>query len=645
MMIADGGEVMKLIRRQVNLIKYINENPKAGIKEIAEVLDVSLQTIKSDLQNMHEFMQTYGVKIEILPGNQLRIQGFEHITYMLRATGMMMEFSLEKQTMLFVLMQDDFSTLQDMADALYVSKSLMEKVVAALLKKYPEELHSVRHYGIRSIGSQLEKRSRFVEIMEPYVKGIDFMDELKRFNTNHFPILQYIELEEIFRGTDVIKYLQKIKDFSFTDEAVCQFFLHVVYMQSSYRRWKVVDVGTTFSDIVHGVKNELAYLKAAEEIVCLLNMSKENEKFYICYLFMILRKQKISDENSFVLEMKGVVDDIFDKIYTRLAVDFKADHELLKGLSVHLYTTVLRKNQLNTFSLDYNWDDIRYQYPLGFEMATIAGEVLLQQFCYKVSNDEMTYLTLHFQAGIERLKNGEKKIRVLVVCHYGMAAASLIAAKLQRVFHAIEIVDTISMQNFAQLEDIPATLIVSTENIIEHKVPVIYVTPLLAQNELKQISRFIELHCINNSLAVAVMQATVLDLEQADSRNEVLEQAVGGLYKEGLVSEQYLQSVVERENISSTDVGAIAIPHGNPDFVKETKLVIIRLSKPVHWEFSEVSYVFMFAVSKEQFTKNFALFSTFYKKLVRSNIRNEIKKFGQDDVQEFKNNLAHLLSL
>ena len=180
MIYADGGENMKLIRRQVNLMKCLNENPKASIRELGEILNVSVQTIKSDLQNMKAFLQDYGIVVELLSGGQLRLQGGENITCMLKASSMMMEFSLEKQVMLFVLLNEDFVVLQEVADALFVSKSLVEKVMPILMKKYPEELQSVRHYGIRNVATQLEKRSRFAELMDSYVQGIDFSAELQQ---------------------------------------------------------------------------------------------------------------------------------------------------------------------------------------------------------------------------------------------------------------------------------------------------------------------------------------------------------------------------------------------------------------------------------------------------------------------------------
>ncbi|TCS81024.1 BglG family transcription antiterminator [Pectinatus cerevisiiphilus] len=645
MIYSDGGKNMKLVRRQVNLIKCIIENPKVGIKELGKTMNVSMQTVKSDLQNIKGFMKDHDVTIEILPGNQLCIYGIENMPYVLKISELMLEFSLEKQIILMMLFNDSFVVLQDMADTLYVSKSLIEKIMASLLKKYPEELQSTRHHGIRSIASQIEKRSRFVEVMEPYVQGINFTKELKQFHVRHFPILQYIIPEYIIKGMKALHYLQSISAFIFTDEAICQFFLQIIYIQFCQRSKKTVYIETAFFDIIHGMQGEKEYLAVAKTICSILQIYDTNEQNYLCYLFMTLRKQKISDSTKFVREMRDVVGEIFRKIFERMSIDFNADQELMKGLSVHIYTTVLRRDLLKKFSLDYSWHDIKHQYPLGFEMAAVTAEVISSRFMYKPSNDEMTYLTLHFQAAIERMKNGEKKLRILVVCHYGMAAASLIAAKIERIFHMVEIADTISMQHFFQMKSFDADLVLSTENIEAKTIPVIYITPLLTQNELKQIRYFIEMHCINNLLALSIMHAAVIDVKDIRSRNEAIKIAATSLYKDKLVTENYLESVIERENISSTDIELIAIPHGNPDFVRESKLVILRLQEPVHWEISDVSYVFMFAVSKEQFMANFALFSTFYKKMVRSNIRTEIKKFGREDTKKFKKSLAHLLSL
>ena len=48
---------MKLIMRQINLIRYIQKNPQSSIKQLSEIMSVSTQTIKSDLQSMSNLMK------------------------------------------------------------------------------------------------------------------------------------------------------------------------------------------------------------------------------------------------------------------------------------------------------------------------------------------------------------------------------------------------------------------------------------------------------------------------------------------------------------------------------------------------------------------------------------------------------------
>lgn len=633
-----------MIKRQVQIIKGIYDNPTANLKELSEILGVSLQTIKADLQNMDGLLNEYGIELDFLTGNRLRIRGAENLICLLKDAETMLEFSMEKQIILLLLLHDDYLVLQDIADMLYVSKSLVEKIMPVLLKKYPEELKSVRHYGVRYVASQLERRSKFVEILAPYFQGIDFKAEFYNFDRLHFTISSFITEHDIEQSIAAVHYVHSIKKFSFTDESICQLFLHALCLKASHRRFKKVHMGTMFAELVHGMEGEQEFNAAAGELGRILDTTAEDEQFYLTYLLMTLRKQQMSDNEYFVVAMESIIKEIFKRIFDRMSINFNDDKDLINGLSVHLYTTILRKDHLKTSSLDYQWQDVRYQYPLGYEMAAVAAEVILSEIKYKVSEEEMLYLAMHFQAAVERMKNGRQKIKVIIVCHYGMAAASLISSKLKRLLVNIEVVEITSMQAFLRKKVIEANLVLSTETVKKIAAPIIYVTPLLLENEIKQIRDFINRRCISNILMVYILNSNVINMTDVSSKEMVLAQACQYLHDAGCVNEHYLDSVQSREDISSTDVGIIAIPHGNPDFVSQSKLVIIRLDKPVRWEVSEVQYIFLFAVSREQFNEQLSLFTTFYKRLARADVRNEIKKIGRQAELEFKNNLAHLLT-
>ncbi len=635
---------MKLTRRQINLIRIIQQNPHSSLKEISELLEISLQTVKADLQNMQDIMKDYNVGIEFLPGNALRIWGEENINYMLNAFQTMQEFSLEKQIMLYLLCRDGFVVLQDIADGLYISKSLVEKVMSVMLEKYPDELSSMRRHGVRNIATQVERRSRFAKLLRPYITGIDFEAELEKFHDNHFPLLDYLEAKEIERAAAAIDYVRQLEEISFTDEAVNQLFLHLVYAQLSYRLFSNVTVGFLVEDMLEGMPQVVDYRGAVDKI-CRMTALPEAEKSYFAYLFLMLRKQKIDNRGKFVDVMHNVLEKVFVRIKQRLTVDLSDDKELANGLAVHIYSTVVRRDKLGREMGDATGiTDVRNQYPLGFEMAAIAAEVIAETFSYHVPPGEMMYLALHFQAGIERMKSTGRKVRTLVVCHYGLAAASLIAVRVEQMFPAVEIVDSISVQYFLQMKEIDAELVLSTENIKRPDVSVIYVTPMLADGELKQIGRFVEAKCTESMLAMFLQNAKILTLNDKESKEAVLEKAARFLEKDGCVTQDFLTSLQAREKVSTTDIGDIAIPHGDPDYVQRTQMLIVRMKKPVPWGQSAVKIVFMFAISRQQFEKNLQMFSSFYKALARVNTRAELRKIQDQNDEAFQKSVTYLLS-
>ena len=513
-----------------------------------------------------------------------------------------------------------------------------------LLKKFPDEISSTRHYGIRNISSQPERRSRFAEILRPYIVGLDFLKEMREFHTNHFTLLDYVQENEIKRAIEAVNYVRTIEQFSFTDESIAQLFLQLVYVQSCHRLWSKVDVGTLAEDMLEGMKESEMYRSAAVEICKIVKIDDPKEYSYFQYLFTMLRKQKIEDRTIFVDAMRDTINEIFERIHQRLTIDFAGDQELFNGLAVHIYSTVVRRDKLGKELQESTVADIRNQYPFGFEMAAVAAEVIMENFAYKVSSAEMMYLTLHFQAGIERMKNIGKKVRVLVVCHYGLAAASLISVRIEQMFPAIKIIESVSMQHFLKMKNIQADLVLSTENIkVENNLPVIYVTPTLADSEVKQIKRFVETNCIE-SLLTMFLQNSMIVTAKADEKEKILRESAKKLQAEGFVTKGFIESILAREKISTTDIDIIAVPHGNPDFVKETQLLIVRVSNGVEWGHGKVKIIFIFAISKEHFEKNFVLFSSFYKRLAKTDVRSELKKICELDDVQFKKSLIHILS-
>ena len=634
---------MKLTIRQLKLLQYISDFPGMSLDDYSKALNISVSTLKTEFKHMESLLQKYHVRIDISGKNSLQIWGKENLTHLLIDSRNFLEFSLDSQIILLLLLTDDFVVLQNIADKLFVSKSKIEKSMPNILKKYPNDFQSLRHYGIRCIMPEAEKRALFAKLLVTYFKGIDLLQEAEEFHAMHFPIFDYIDKNSAVLANNIINVLQNNKDFTFTDESVCQLFLCFLLMIDNYKNKSSRVVSDIFVNIVQDLPNSRMYLKSAKDISTMAGIKNNNEICYICYMLMSVRKQNVFDIKEIVNQMQDVIYKIFDMINEHLSIDLSQDNELLNSLSLHIYATVLRKDMLKPANIDCRFNELCYQYPISFEMAVIASQIIKEQYQYNVSQNEMIYLLLHFQVAIERLKTQDRKVRAIIICHYGMAAATLIATKINSLFGAIKIVGCYSMYDFLQLKKHNYDLILSTEKITKTKTPVIYVSPAVRENELEQILRFINNKNVTNVLRLIIMEAAVLHYEKASDVKSLLSDVIQTLVDNKNVNSKYLESVLERESISPTDIGCFAVPHGNPNFVNKTKLLIISLDKGIKWNKSVVKYIFLFAVSREDFQKNFAPLTIFYKKLMQLNLnREKIKLLKQTNL---KNNLIELLEI
>ncbi|MGL4606767.1 MAG: sigma 54-interacting transcriptional regulator [Eubacteriaceae bacterium] len=72
------------------------------------------------------------------------------------------------------------------------------------------------------------------------------------------------------------------------------------------------------------------------------------------------------------------------------------------------------------------------------------------------------------------------------------------------------------------------------------------------------------------------------------------------LIHKGLVQKEFINTVLEREELSSTYFrDGIAIPHGMPELVLKPTMGILKLEKPINWDGKKVSLVVLMAVNSD----------------------------------------------
>jgi transcriptional antiterminator/mannitol/fructose-specific phosphotransferase system IIA component len=625
---------MELSKRQIFVLRYLADCPNADEWRLAKQLGVTSQTLHAELEGMRPMLIDYGIDIESETG-KLRVNGSEHLSRLLVDMHCFIEMPFDQQVNLLFALNYTWLTLQDIADALYVSKSSVEKKISMLRRTKACHICSERHKGLLYSGSEFERQTQFVRILMPYVVGINYLEDVSLLDRQIFPILNYVSLKEVSRAeTFVSEILSDETGAALVDESVHQLFLYVLAGIRAHRLGHGNDIVIPDLHLTNQQESRLidfCKLIARAGDVAGIDFGQP-EKNFLAGLLVSLRKLRMPQNASMVTEMGGFVQSMLSQIQNRYSIDLTGDQQFCEDLAFHLYTTVIRKDQFDLPSDDFSRDEIKRQYPLGFDMATTAASIIESSYGYIPTESELVYLALHFQVALERLSSVNRRMRVVVVCHYGLAAASLITERIRQAFAALDVVGVYSVWDFLS-SNIDCDLILSTERLPATDTPVIYVTPAMRSSELSNIRDFVEGQATSSMLTAEIQQAIIVDVSFCTSKEQVIKLLAERLSEAGCVEDGYGATALSRERVSPTNLTHLAIPHGSPKLVRATRLAIGRAKPPISWNDTLVSCVPMFACSQDLLTENPTVFSTFYRRLASIDIEERIDELsGLDDV-------------
>ncbi|MBL1229803.1 PTS sugar transporter subunit IIA [Enterococcus sp. BWB1-3] len=137
-----------------------------------------------------------------------------------------------------------------------------------------------------------------------------------------------------------------------------------------------------------------------------------------------------------------------------------------------------------------------------------------------------------------------------------------------------------------------------------------------------------------------VINTELVDLSvEGLSRNEIIRHLANKIDLDDRINnfEGYFDSVIEREELTSTGIGfGIAIPHGKCSHVKATTVAFGRLKNEVDWnslDGKNVTIVFLLAVPEEcKGDQHLRMIAGLSRKLIHDEFRNKLET--AEDKQE-----------
>ncbi len=588
--------------KQIELINYMMEN-KARVltsQQLADVLNISMRSVKTYISQINEIgkgkaiiSNKNGYTLNIPVAKSLLAQENMVIpqTYEERSTYVIKAFFLQHTNSL---------DLYVLADELFVSDSTLKADIKKMNMRFKSFniVFAIEKDQIKLQGPEKNIRKLFSYILYEEVD-------------NHYVDLQI--LKRNFKNIDIDSMLPAIKqifsknDYYINDLALRNMLLHLVIIIER------IQEGKTISGLAKGLEDQDG------ENPCVLELCKkleqqfsivinEEERQEISILFKSSTNFVVTGGMQEVRALVGneIVEETKELVYLiqqAYAVNLDTENFIIP-FALHLKNLMLRaKNSTNI--KNPMLESIQSQHLILFDMALYVSLQLEKKHKIYISQDEVAFIALHIGGEIERQKNNNPKVRVVLLCPSYMNIESRLYNELLINFsNDINIVASVRDSN--QLEELNFDLLISTVRV---KTPgaceTAVISPFMTSVDKLEIQEKIESSLNNKKNKMLTrhfndyFEKELFFVSNVPlDKMEAIDILTNNLYYKEYVRRDYRENVLMRERAASTAFGKIAIPHSVEMNAYKTCASVMICSKGIRWENQLVYVVLMIAINK-----------------------------------------------
>ncbi|PKM57359.1 MAG: hypothetical protein CVU98_06550 [Firmicutes bacterium HGW-Firmicutes-3] len=642
---------MALNKRCISILfQLASSDHPTTISELRENYKVSERTIRYDLKeieywlkyrNLESIKTMYGKgitltcdkqkKVKIL--NQLQINDPSYDYYS----------SEERQKIIIIelLNSDEPIKTEYLQMRLIVSRGTIIKELKAVeqwLNKYKLILLKKPNYGIKVQGTETSKRNALIGMAKDFMSTEQILGIIRTIDINkkspannqkylyNDMLMSNINLELLEKSLFKLQDLLGVK---LGDNSFASLFTHLaialqriqigkniffppedLVLMEKTKEFKICEV---FAEIlkenfhVSIPKPEIGYITLHILAAQLYKKSEEGITPLKATLSPIANHLNatellLNDDNINFMEMAA---DITNYVKTQLNLEFQNENQMMLDLCIHLKPAVHRCNY-KMFLANPILDDIKQNYYRLFLIVKEALLLLNFKYPIEMNDHEVSYITLHFAAEIEKGKVlFAKRLNILLVCASGIGTAKMLHNRIITNFNNFNIIDSISYLDFFNQIDRPIDLVISTIPLMQNNYDCIVVNPLLMKEDIKKIESYIFNHHNQSpqpkskELQLSKAQPIQVSLDQllipehiqlnveASSWEEALKSGANILLKRGFITSEYTDILIENIHKLGPYIiiaPGIAFSHASYKVgVKQLGMSLIRLNKSVEF--------------------------------------------------------------
>lgn len=492
---------MQLSKREIQLLlKLIDQDKSITIKELANSFDVSIRTVKYDLDNIREWLKRKHIDLfsQRNKGIWFELNNVQKITLkneLLEVERFEIYADQDARTqriILELLMTEEYLTISYLADRLDVSKNTivydLEKV-DIFLKRFQVVLERRSGQGLLLVGQEKDCRLLMEYLIQIELTEYDIYKIMNQ-------LLNPLEEEEAFsigKGTEFQGIYRNVV------QSLSQILNPVLLNQFNYAELLSISLRAAIAVCRLTLNHAIAsfkLLKYKEELLKIgdipfLLMQSVFKQYDLPlledeYTFISSNLMETNDQQD-ILQLTM---ELIREVSQKLGVPFDKDHQLLTNLFAHLS---LRLGKTHLFVNEYNpfVEDIRKTHNELFLAISYACQQEDLVLNHLINDSFIAYITLHFLVSFEKQKR--EVVQVVYVCSTGLGVTNLIQQRIQEEIPNVEIVGFASVLNAEEMiRKKKPNLVISIFPIEGIHCPVIKVNAIPSKEDISTIQTTVQ---------------------------------------------------------------------------------------------------------------------------------------------------------
>lgn len=498
-----------------------------------------------------------------------------------------------------ILISHDIVSIFDLCEELHVSYSTLKNLLAKMNSTFESfDIHfsSTNNY-LKIIGEEKDKRKLMSHIIYTETNNNFF---------NWSGLFQSYGETYIKHLSAIVKQVFEQNHYDINDFSFMSLILHLTILINRVRSGKYIE-GETILPIGQLKEKKIIddLCDAIEDSFDLTLTLSEISEIYV--LFKTDVNLSLSQNAQEAQELVGAA--IYHKAISLIkSVNQMYKIDLMTDSFIIPFVLHLKRLKTRLSYHSYNKNpmiqSIKQSFPLIYEIAVYLSMELEKDSQIVIVEDEVAFIALHVGTEMERQQKNAEKIKCVLLCPDYMAINSRLEDFLLSNFnHELHLVSSVTYQH--QLSSLDFDLLITTietEPNSQYKVFQISLFDVeRSKSALYQVINQLKTQSKNNILKQNFEQyfqpAIFFVNPQFSTKEDLINQISQQLVDLDYVSESFGTHVLEREQMSATSYGQIAIPHSvHMDAIK-TCVAVIIMTEGFLWDNTVVNVILLTAIN------------------------------------------------